>query len=358
MSDAEISGLLAIWSAVGIIAEVPSGAVADRFSRRGALVAAGVLQAAGYALWVLVPGFPGFAAGFVLWGLGGALISGAQEALLYDGLAAHGAQEHYALVQGRVTAAGLLGQLPVAAVATVLFAVGGYPLVGWASVGVCLGAAALAGRLPEPPRHAEPGTADEGAGGDLGYVATLRSALAEAASQPLLRAALLAAALVGGLDAIDEYFPIVTADLGVTVDVVPLAMVPITLAGALGAALGGMASRWRPWALGTAFGAAMVLFGVATLVRSPLALAGVAVFYGLYRIVLVVVDARLQDRIGGPSRATVTSAAGVGVEIAGLGLFAAWALGGGVLVAGLWLAVALVLPWLIRPRREPAGVSR
>jgi MFS family permease len=121
--------LFAIWSGVAILAEVPSGAIADRFSRRGSLVAAGVLQAAGYAVWISLPGFAGFAAGFVLWGLGGSLVSGSQEALLYDGLDAVGAAEHYALVQGRVATAGLISQFPAAGAATVLFAIGGYPLV-------------------------------------------------------------------------------------------------------------------------------------------------------------------------------------------------------------------------------------
>jgi MFS family permease len=77
LSDAEISGLFALWSAVGIAAEVPSGALADRIGRRTALVCGALLQAVGYACWTVLPGLPGFAAGFVLWGLGGALGSGA-----------------------------------------------------------------------------------------------------------------------------------------------------------------------------------------------------------------------------------------------------------------------------------------
>jgi MFS family permease len=91
LSIAQISGLFAIWSAVALLTEVPSGALADRFSRRSCLVASDVLQAAGYVAWVLLPGFHGFALGFVLWGFGGSLASGAKEALLYDGLAALGA---------------------------------------------------------------------------------------------------------------------------------------------------------------------------------------------------------------------------------------------------------------------------
>lgn len=323
---------------------MPSGAVADRFSRRGALVAAGVLQAAGYTVWILLPGFPGFAAGFVLWGLGGALISGAQEALLYDGLSAVGAVEHYALVQGRVGAAGLLTQLPSAGLATVLFAIGGYPLVGWVSVGVCLAAAALASLLPEPPR----GPDDESNG--AGYLATLRAGVVEVASRPVLRAALTAAAVLGGLDAIEEYFPLVTLDVGIPVEAVPLAMLPITVVGAAGAALGGAAYRLPRWGLAAVLGAAVLALGASVLVLHPAAIVAIALFYGLYRMVLVVVDARLQDRIDGSARATVTSVAGLGVEIVGLGVFAAWAAGGGLLVAGLWLAVALVLPrWLREP---------
>jgi MFS family permease len=141
LSVAQVSALFAIWSAVAVLTEVPSGALADRFSRRSCLVAAGVLQACGYAAWVLLPGFPGFALGFVLWGFGGSLVSGAKEALLYDGLDAAGAAEHYARVAGWVAAMELVAQLPAALAATWLFVAGGFPLVGWVSVGTCLAAA-------------------------------------------------------------------------------------------------------------------------------------------------------------------------------------------------------------------------
>src|SRR4051794_11376583 len=140
-----------------MVAEVPAGALADRFSRRGALVAGGLLEAGGYLLWVASPGFAGFAAGFVVWGLGGALASGALEALLYDSLSAAGEAAAYPKVLGRVTAIGLLAAVPSALLATALFALGGYDLVGWASIAICLAAAALASRLPEPPRTSADG---------------------------------------------------------------------------------------------------------------------------------------------------------------------------------------------------------
>jgi hypothetical protein len=79
------------------------------------------------------------------------------------------------------------------------------------------------------------------------------------------------------------------------------------------------------------------------------------VFYGLYLAVLVVAEARLQHRITGPHRATVTSVAGLGIELASLPVFAAWALGGPVAVAGVVVAVVPVVAAGLRvPVREPA----
>jgi MFS family permease len=348
LSGAQISALLAIWSAVGVLAEVPSGALADRFSRRGCLVAAGVLQACGYAVWVLLPGFPGFAAGFVLWGLGGTLVSGAREALLYDGLAAVGAQQQYARINGWVTAAELIGQLPAAVAATAGFAAGGFPLVGWVSVGVCLAAAAAATRLPEPARS-RGDELDDG----LGYLATLRAGLALAAARPGVRAAVVAAALLGAFDVVEEYFPLILADRGVPVALVPVAGLPIVAAGAVGAATGGCTDRLRPATLGLLLGGAMLLLGTAGTVRYPTGLAALALFYGGYRAVLVVVDARLQGRLESRSRATVTSVAGLGTDLSAFALYAAWAVGEVPLLALLGMLTAAAVPRLLPARVRP-----
>jgi predicted MFS family arabinose efflux permease len=339
LSDAQVSGLFAVWSITGFLAEVPAGALADRWSRRGTLVLGGVLEAAGFAVWTAAPAPAAFATGFVLWGLAGALWSGTAEALVYDGLAAAGAEESFARVNGRMTAAELLVQLPTALLATVLFSVGGYPLVGWVSVAVCLAAAALALRLPEPPRERE---------GNL--LATLRQGVSEAVRRPALRLAVLAVALVGALDAMEEYFPILAADSGVPVTAVPITVTVIALAGATGAALGGRADRLPDRALSALLAAAGVLLAVAAVIPGPAALAAVAVAYALYLAVLVVAEARLQERIPGPNRATVTSVAGLGIEVASLLVFAAWAVGGVLATAALVLAVVPVVRAGLRVR--------
>lgn len=330
LTPGQISGLFALWSVTGFLAEVPTGALADRWSRRGSLVLAGVLQVAAFALWTAFPVPASFAAGLVLWGIGGALMSGAAEALVYDGLTAVGARGSYLRVSGWMRAAELLIQLPTALAATVLFALGGYALVGWVSVGCCLGAAALATRFPEPPRSdaAEP----EG---------TVRTALARTVRDPVLRIAVPAVGLIGGLDAVEEYFPVLAADRGVPVPLVPLAVLTICLAGAAGAALaeriGRLPDRVLPCLLAVAAGC----LGLAAVGRGPVPLAAVAAFYALYLGVLVVAEARLQDRIDGAQRATLTSVASLGMELSALLVFAAGALVG---LGGIALLALAAVP--------------
>src|SRR5919112_3103607 len=86
LTGAQISALFAVWSVTGFVCEVPAGALADRWSRRGVVVLASVLQAAAFVVWTAAPALWAFALGFVIWGAGGALVSGASEALVYDGL--------------------------------------------------------------------------------------------------------------------------------------------------------------------------------------------------------------------------------------------------------------------------------
>lgn len=340
LSGAEISVLFAIWSITGFLAEVPSGALADRWSRRGVVVLASVLQAVAFVVWTAAPQLWAFAVGFVIWGVAGALMSGASEALVYDGLAAVGAEAGYVRVNGAMTAAELLVQIPTAPAAA-LFALGGYAAVGWASVATCLAAAALALRFPETPRRIEDGDTLGG---------TLRQGIGEAVRRPGLRLLVLAVSLIGGLDAVEEYFPVLAGQWGVPTAAVPVAVLAIALAGAAGAALGGRAERLPSGALLTGLALVGVLLAGAALWASPAALAAVAACYALYLAVLVVSEARLQARITGPHRATITSVAGLGIELASLLVFAAWAVGGPVAVAVLVVAVVPVVRAGLRPR--------
>ena len=82
----ELSYLFVIWATVGLLLEVPSGALAGAFLRKWLIVASGFLKSLGFISWFLWQDFWGYALGLVLRGCGSTLRSGAFEALLYESL--------------------------------------------------------------------------------------------------------------------------------------------------------------------------------------------------------------------------------------------------------------------------------
>ncbi|MGN9767958.1 MFS transporter [Micromonospora sp. SD12] len=406
----QISSLFVIWSAASILLEVPSGAFADAVSRRLLLALAPVVTAAGFALWVLVPSYPAFAVGFVLWGAGGALASGALEALVFTELDRLGAAGRYARVIGRAKTAETLGVLASILLAGPAFALGGYPAVGAASVLACLLAAAVATRLPEHRRPATTVPADVGPstganavpteavpvnigpstgagavaadavpadvvagsgadptgsdGGadddeDLGWWASLRAGLAEVHADRAVRAAVLLVAVVAAVwGALDEYTPLLARDTGVGEATVPL----LLLLTWVGVAVGGLLAPAGERLTGRGYAGLLALSAVAlaagALLARPLGFVLVAAAFCGFQLATVLADARLQARITGASRATVTSLAGMATDVTiiavygGYGLLATGA-GNGVafaVAAVPYLIVALLL--VIRSGRQ------
>ncbi|WP_197321612.1 MFS transporter [Saccharomonospora sp. NB11] len=343
LSDARISALFVVWSVVGVLAEVPSGAVADRFSRRGAMAAGGLAQAAAYTVWIGWPGFWGFALGFAAWGVGGALVSGAVEALLHDGLTAAGRADRFGRVYGQLDALELVANVPAAVAATALFGLGGFPLVAWASVAVCVAAALLAAAMPEAPR-ATSAASDSSAT----YVGVMRQGAVAALTDPVVRGAVLVVAALGALDAVEEYFGLLAHDWGVPTRWVAPVLLGLALAGASGALLAGHLVAVRAATLTAWYAAAVGVLAAMCVLAVPGGLVGVALFYAAYRAVLVVATTWLQRRIDDPARATVTSFVGAGTELSALLVYAAWATGGVLAVVGVAASITVLLPWGLR----------
>ncbi len=92
----QISLLLSWWCLTSIVLDVPTGALADCWSRRKILALAPCIKALCFVTWFLAGGnVTLFGLGFLLWSLGSAFVSGTSEALLYDTLVHHGRQEEY-----------------------------------------------------------------------------------------------------------------------------------------------------------------------------------------------------------------------------------------------------------------------
>ncbi|GAA3954564.1 MFS transporter [Actinoplanes auranticolor] len=360
----QISSLFVIWSAGSTLLEVPSGAWADAVSRRLLLCLAPLAGAAAFALWVLAPSYPAFALGFLLWGAGGALASGSLEALVYSELARLGAAHRYARTMGRARTAETVGLVLATALAGPVLAAGGYPAVGAASVLAGILAALVATRFPE---HRTAATVAPGEDGDddLGWWASLRAGLAEVRTDPAVRAAVLLLAVVTAVwGALDEYTPLLAAGTGVARETVPMLLLLVWLGVTAGGLLAPLGERLgsRGYAVLLAFSGAVLAAGA--LIGHPAGFVLVGVAFCGFQLATVLADARLQDRITGTSRATVTSLAGTATDVATIGVYGAYA----VVAAGAGNGVAfavLSVPYLIvalavgvrRTARVPVGAG-
>ncbi len=371
LSTAQISLLLAIWSVTAFLLEVPSGAWADTVSRRRLLVLSCLLQTACFALWMLAPSFAGFALGFLVWGVAGALESGTFEALVYDELVAQGEPSAYARIMGLARAAQESTVLVAIVAAAPLFALGGYGLVGWVSVGIGLVHTLTASALPSAPvaisatavddlddesppeplgPHVNPGSAQSNSPGKTSshYLSMLKTGLSEALRVRRVRRGVLLGALLYGVTAFDEYFGLLAVSGGASTSTSAL-LVGVTVAGSLiGSLLAGRTevASSRTLAIALFFAGILFIAGASMVgIASGPALiwvgfAGIGIAYGIDFNAEVIAGARLQDAIEGPARATVTSVSGLLSEIVALAVFAF------VAAATQWLSMSVTIALL------------
>jgi len=98
----QISLLLSWWALVAMLFEVPTGALADFWSRKKMLTIAPLIKALCFIVWFFANGnFYLYALGFVFWALGSSLVSGTTEAILYDSVVHAGKKGDYEKVLGR-----------------------------------------------------------------------------------------------------------------------------------------------------------------------------------------------------------------------------------------------------------------
>jgi len=317
LSTARISTLFVIWSVVSFVFEVPSGAWADAWSRRRLYAIGAFLTAAGFASWTLWPTYAGFAVGFVLWGLGGALCSGTLEALLYDEV---GDGATYARIAGRGGTVAILSMLAATVLAAPGFAVGGYLLVGAVSVAVRAAGGFLALGFHEA-------ATDSAAEDEPGYLMTLRTGLGEVLGRRRVCWAMAIAALVPGFTALDEYLPLLSRAAGAPTAVVPLMFALPALAMAVGSTLAGRWATITVSRLAAALATAAVLLAGGALSGRLMGMLPVAVAFGILQFAIIVTETRLQESITGAARATVLSVAGFASEVFAVLLYAVFGLG-------------------------------
>lgn len=100
-NDATIGLMVAVYSSVMLLAEVPSGILADRWSRRGVLMIGCASLAIGALICGLSNGVWLFIIGTVFWGIFDAMVSGTDESIIYDTLVEENQTDRYEYFLGR-----------------------------------------------------------------------------------------------------------------------------------------------------------------------------------------------------------------------------------------------------------------
>ena len=356
LGPSEFAAALLVWSLTGFVLEVPSGALADRVDRRRLLFVSGVLYLGTFVTWLVLPTFPGFLLGFVLWGVSTALESGTFEALLHDELTARGCPQEYGRVRSRSEAVAVTVMALAIGAGGPLHALGGYRLAGVVSVAMVVVHCGCIFLLPWAPiaTWVEDDEIDPAAGS---YAATLRAGVSEAARNVAVRRAIAAYVMVIVVVGIDEYVPNLLQDNSNGITAISYLLAVMVGAQALGTAgahrLAHAASRWLAPAAAVA-GAAVI--GLGALVGGVALPVGMIAGYGLVTAYMTAMDIRLQDAIVGPSRATVTSVGGFANEIGSLASFGAF--GWAATAYGWRTGAALVCLVVLLPLGVVAARSR
>jgi MFS family permease len=316
LKPVEITVCLTAWSITSFVLQVPSGVIADRWSRRHILAWAQLVRGAGFAVWLLYPHFWGFFVGLQLWGIKSAFTTGTSEALLYDELKARGRAPEYARIFGRTRAIQAGGVLLAALGAAVAARFGYGSMVVASLVAVALSTIAAVS-LPAAPPAASAGERD--------YLAHLRLGLAASFREPAVLSILVFSAIVLALGAaLEEFWPIFGAKVGLTRSVIAVFVGAQNgievLVSLIAYRLSGLPTRGF-YAI-FAFGG--LVLAVAAGLFTPSAMLLLAVYSGLMKLVAVVFESRLQHIITSDSRATIGSVKGFLAQIGMTALYLAF----------------------------------
>ncbi len=370
LSLSRISLLLMIWAFPVVLLELPSGILADRWSRKNLLLIAGSLHAACFAVWLFSDGFVWFAIGFLLWGISEALGSGAREALLFDSLKKAGKEDGFDRIYGRGE---MLGRISLAAamlLGGVLTAFGGFGLALIASiVSLIIGLFVVLGfKEVNLFRDKQP---DKKAVFDIHGLKTLRDAASFLFGSPIILLPVLLSILVVGMYGIlEEYDPAVASRFVPGVLWVAFWGMGRFIFEGIGAELIPRLRRFLRRRLGLCTIRLIIFLSIlGSLSLLVFALFGKAIFipfYALYFMssagIQVLIEDYIQQKIESQGRSTVHSLASLTANLYGIivtliffGLFTVLGLMHVLLVVAVYLLLITVLVGFFIIRKESAA---
>jgi MFS family permease len=206
LSLTQITALDSVFWLIIVVAQVPAGALADRWGRKGVLILASLFLAAGILVFGLADSYPLILISYAGWGLGLAFQSAGDAAFLFDSLKILGRPEEFQKVFGRywgVASVGVIGGLllgaPMAAATDLSLPIivsAGIALVG-TGVAFTFREPALSLLAPSAPDAAARPAEALGREARLSFGDLIRESFRLAYQQPQVRYALLYAAVLG-----------------------------------------------------------------------------------------------------------------------------------------------------------------
>jgi MFS family permease len=141
-----------------VFAEVPTGAIADRYGRRVSLMLGSFMFALAVFIFGIAESYPVILLSYTAWGLALTLQSGADTALLYDSLKAMGREDEFQKINGRLWALTSLAVLLAILVGAPIAAATSLATPILLSAGIALAAVPIAFWMREPSyrEHDEP----------------------------------------------------------------------------------------------------------------------------------------------------------------------------------------------------------
>lgn len=152
LSVTQISVIGVVWAVSAFLLEVPTGIIADRWSRKYMLVLSSLFAALGFLIFSLNSAFFPFAVATIFMAARFSFASGTANALLYDSLKTINRESEFEKVLGRSNFLGMLGVSLAGAIGSYLAATD-IRLPYYLSGGVSLIAAAIATSFIEPKIH-------------------------------------------------------------------------------------------------------------------------------------------------------------------------------------------------------------
>lgn len=305
LSALQISLLFTAWSLTGFVLEIPSGTLADKYSRKHLLLGAQLVRILGFGCWMLHPTFWGFMTGFVCWGISGAFCSGTFQALVFDELKQFGREHAYGKVIGRTRSISLIAILLASALASPMARFGYAFLISAGLVSMMLSCVPIL--FIRPAKKAK-------STGETDYFSLLKQGVGEAIRNRVIRNLMVFTCFALVIGVLDEYWPILGRTAGLPRHMIPLFMGAICAVEACASAVAHRFERLSHRHFYAAYTLAGALLLVTSLVMRPASLLLIPVFTFLLRVSDIVFEAKVQHAISVEARATVLSVKGFFTE--------------------------------------------